>query len=123
MMAILEYLALALGIRYLIGDSSILAFPRMVVVGTVYRLFRFPLGPIFSEMVYCPACLGWWVGLAIAGLYPGSTWMISPFVSMLANLAFARVIGTTYDFEHGAIRAEFEDRAPTKQDGHDEAST
>lgn len=55
----------ALGIIYLISEASIISPLRMFV------LARLPIKPFFMGLIYCRACLGFWVGGILAHFWPG----------------------------------------------------
>lgn len=55
----------ALGIIYLISEAAIATYARMWV------LSKLPAKDFFIGLVYCRACLGFWVGGILAHIWPG----------------------------------------------------
>jgi hypothetical protein len=65
-MSLLHYAIMAYALTYLITESSIFAVPRVLASrGHV----------VIAMLMYCPACMGFWVGvcLGVAGWFPFDT--------------------------------------------------
>ncbi len=76
-MQLINYILLLCGLVYLITQSGIVA---------PFRALVSRLGLFFEALVYCQACTGFWVGLALAytGHWPFTGW---PIESAIAGAA------------------------------------
>lgn len=90
---LLQWALTVLGVTYLITDSVIFAAVRVILCrGSLFR----------TTLIYCPACTGFWVGVASGFLQP-DLW-ISPVQSGLSAMALGRMWaeffpGKMYQFE------------------------
>lgn len=92
----LQWLLPALGAVYLVTTSAI-GSPFRVALGTV--LHSYPLARGWLRiLIYCPACVGFWIGLAFWSYWPAydsttATGVVRSFLSSgLALMAIASLI-------------------------------
>lgn len=80
-MEIAHYSLIVLGLIYLVTEAVITKPLRMVVAD---------LHPLLAVFVYCPACVGFWVGLAAMQLWPYTSRV---FESAIAGCAIGALWG------------------------------
>ena len=69
-----------LGLVYLVTEAAIFAPVRLAVSAR---------GPLWTTLIYCPGCSGFWLGLACAPLWPGPPWWLALPCSGLAGMGLA----------------------------------
>ena len=62
-----------LGMVYLFTESAIFGPMRIAIAVQ---------GPFWESLIYCPKCVAFWVGLALAGALPRVWWLASGFALM-----------------------------------------
>ena len=100
-MALLVYTVSAFGLAYIVGHSKIsLPFRQawadtsMNVTGVSYALRTFIL-----DLVECPACFGFWIGLGaaiygvVSGSYPHVFLFVLPLYTSGSNYIIGRMTG------------------------------
>lgn len=73
MLELIRFGLLVVGLVYIVTQSSIFTIMRMLVVRT--KIF------MLAQLFYCPACMGFWMGLGLGalGYWPLAThawWMV-----------------------------------------------
>ena len=79
------YLA-CVGITIIITQSSIFEKPREVFSN---------MGDFFDELIHCPMCMGFWVGIFLSFLYGKDIILVAPTSSLLSWVIFS-IINLTY---------------------------
>ena len=79
------YLA-CVGITIIITQSSIFEKPREVFSN---------MGDFFDELIHCPMCMGFWVGIFLSLLYGKDIVIVAPTSSLLSWIIFS-IINLTY---------------------------
>jgi hypothetical protein len=104
-LALLVYTVAALGAGYIVGFSRISAPLRVRLAGNVYDDDGEPVVPWrywTLSLLECPACLGWWIGLAAGTAWaltaggPGAPWLpplAGAFYTAGSNFLLARLTG------------------------------
>lgn len=93
------YLILALGWVYLLTESAILRWLRLIIA---------PINPTTLTFIYCRACTGFWIGLLSTPLFPlrnsvptAGAMLLSAFTIMLLGYAW------TYYADNGSFAVEY----------------
>lgn len=107
-----RFVLVAAGLLYIINRSFIFGFVRM---------FLAKLGGwFFAALLYCPSCVGFWLGLALCRLWPwGLEWY--GLQSAFAVCALGSVCGVIWDDvlvqrELEVLRAHFGETEAADQD-------
>lgn len=92
------YLAVVLGMRYLLGEAVVTAPMRWALFTLLFK--RHPnVARVLFTLIRCPACFGFWVGLAYAFLLPsehhGAYVLVSALLSMLLGRVWTVWLGAT----------------------------
>lgn len=113
----LTYVLLLAGVMYLVTQSTIFAAFRIAFAhGSMWR----------ASFIYCPACVGFWTGLALGnyGYWPPQQWgMKAAIESAFAAMALGAVWGTwfgseaTLEGELPQLEIEAHDQAQEAEDG------
>jgi hypothetical protein len=77
-----------LGITYLICGSAIFAPLRILLAKR---------SVLVTALIYCPACVGFWIGLALAPICPAPIWQ-APFIGLY--LGYLNMSMSAYHREH-----------------------
>jgi hypothetical protein len=96
-----SYLVTSLALVYLLTESMILAPLRLTIAG---------VGPVLTSLVYCRACTGFWVGIAMAAFRqtPFDGVFLSGFTVMLLGYVWSLVaVNASWEAEE-ALREERE---------------
>ncbi len=123
---LLQWALMAIGVTYLITEASIAASFRVALVRSIPWW-----GPatLMAQLIYCPACVGFWVGIALAmtGWWPyeDSYWALSEsgFASMALMTTWSKLTGGNGAFEAEDpldLAAQTEDGAPGAQEDTDD---
>ena len=88
MLDFLHYGLMAYALVYLITQAVIFAVPRLLISRG---------GPLFEAGVYCPACVGFWVGmcLGVGGWLPFETphpWYLEAVDSGFVAMALCHIV-------------------------------
>lgn len=95
-----HFAILAVGITYIITDSAIFAIPRALIKEALIEISNGPLFVYGITLLYCPACMGAWIGLAVSPLFPKWPWYLCMLTSMLLNKIWSRFLpGTAFETE------------------------
>lgn len=69
-----------LGLVYLVTEAAIFAPVRLMVASR---------GPLWTTLIYCPGCSGFWLGLAVTHLWPEPAWWLALPCSGVAGMGLA----------------------------------
>lgn len=100
----MTYVVLVLGVRYVLGASSLFSMHRIAIARALARHSR-ALAAFVYALITCPACLGFWVGAAFSGWCPLPGYA-SPFAAMLLNQAWAHLFAAVAADEADAVMSE-----------------
>jgi hypothetical protein len=114
MIALIQWALVVLGVIYFVTESVIFGPVRVTLTrGSVFR----------STLLYCPACMGFWVGVASGFLQP-ALWQ-NPVQSGLAAMALGRIWalcgggGNTFATELHMLHIDTEETHDTQKEAQD----
>lgn len=92
------YLAVVLGVRYVLGEAIVTAPMRWALFASLFR--RSPnAARVLFTLIRCPSCFGFWIGLACARLLPvehhGAYALVSALLAMLLGRVWTVWLGAT----------------------------
>jgi hypothetical protein len=95
-MTLLFYTLLIFGISYVLGHAKISLGPREWIARRQGKLWHWLL-----DLIECPACLSWWLGLAASFAWPSlppvqPACLTLPFFSAATSFLLGRVTGLTH---------------------------
>ncbi len=91
MIAFITWIGAAFGFSWVLADSK-LTYPFRVAFGDTQKSHA---AAWFLMLIECPACTGWWVGIAgyVLGVAPFHSWLEAGFFTCASNLLLAKLVG------------------------------
>lgn len=100
-----HFIVLVLATIYVVTQSNIFSVGRVLFAKVVVKLFPSYVAFYAIQLIYCPACFGFWVGLAAAyrNVWPGQSTLEAACFTMLLGVVWSRVFP---DASHTAFTTE-----------------
>lgn len=121
MTELLQWTFMVVGITYLITEATVLSTLR---VALVQAMPWFNLAAFVAALIYCPACIGFWVGVALGAL---GWWPYEPTDSWWAltesGVASMAIMATWSKYLGAGVAWQVEDPLGTEVQEEDGASS